>query len=34
LVVPPENGTTVAGGQQGSQSDNQRQGNHLIINSP
>lgn len=26
LVVPPENGTTVAGGQQGSQSDNQRQG--------
>ncbi|PNX74659.1 E3 ubiquitin-protein ligase synoviolin-like protein, partial [Trifolium pratense] len=26
LVVPPENGTTVAGGQQGSQSDGQRQG--------
>ncbi|XP_057428714.1 ERAD-associated E3 ubiquitin-protein ligase HRD1B-like [Lotus japonicus] len=26
LVVPPENGTTVAGGQQGSQSDGHRQG--------
>ncbi|GAU18926.1 hypothetical protein TSUD_229160 [Trifolium subterraneum] len=26
LVVPPENGTTVAGGQQGSQPDGQRQG--------
>ena len=32
LVVPPENGTTVAGGQQGSQTDGHQQGKyHMII---
>ena len=31
LVVPAENGATAAGGQQGSQQDANRQGNHIII---
>jgi len=32
LVVPSENGTTAAGGQQMPQADAHRQGNHMINN--